>query len=117
LRSAEQEQWIQIQYIDEETDRAYTAFEDKLFVKDTASAPALKSTMDDMEYLDAISAPRHDSPTRRRRRPPRRKRTIGLAAGDDEEHDEFHDDEEDEDESHENGTGGTAPDVDTQMVE
>jgi DNA-directed RNA polymerase-3 subunit RPC5 len=118
LRSAEQEQWIQMQYIDEETDRAYTAFEDKLFVKDTADAPTLKSTMDNMEYLDAISAPRHDSPTRRRRRPPRRKRTVDPAAGDDEDHDEFHDDEDDEDENPENGTGTTAPDDgDTQMVE
>jgi DNA-directed RNA polymerase-3 subunit RPC5 len=115
LKAAEQEQWIQMQYIDEETDRAYTAFEDKLFVKNTADAPNLKSTMDNMEYLDAISAPRHGSPTRRRRRPPRRKRTVDLAAGDDEDHDEFHDD--DDDEVHEVERGEPAPDADTHMSE
>lgn len=84
LNAAKDEQWINMEYVDDEHPEAYNAFEEKLKVTDPDNAPLLKSGMDNDAYLDAISAPRHDSPTRRRKRAARRKETIELSEDEDE---------------------------------
>ncbi|SMR61269.1 unnamed protein product [Zymoseptoria tritici ST99CH_3D1] len=81
LYEAQHEPWIKMDYVDEEDEEAYDAFEDKLKVRDVAGAPMLKSEMDNDAFLDAISTPRHDSPTRRRKRQPKKgnnKETINI---------------------------------------
>lgn len=76
LQDAEEERWTALRYIDEQDDSAYEAFHARMFVRDHESAPTLKSALGIDAYLDAISAPRRDSPGRRRKRPP--KRTAGT---------------------------------------
>lgn len=55
-----------------------------LFVQQTANAGRLQSSMNNEEYLDAISAPRHDPGGRRKKRPLTRKqrKAIDLAEDD-----------------------------------
>lgn len=52
---------------------AYDAYHEKLFVHDSDNAPRLKSSMTNIEYLEAISAPRVD-PSGKRRKPPMTKK-------------------------------------------
>lgn len=78
LKRAQQEPWMQMDYVDEEKQTAYEEFERKLKVQDVANMPHLKSEMDNEAYLDAISTPRHESPTRRRKRPAKRRETVDL---------------------------------------
>jgi DNA-directed RNA polymerase-3 subunit RPC5 len=93
LQSAAQEQWIRMEYIDDEDQQAYDAFEEKLKVRDTANVPHLKSDMDDDAFLDAISLPRHDSTGRRRKRTSRRKGVTEVEGegGDDDDDAEMED--------------------------
>lgn len=84
LHAAQMEPWIKMDYVDDEDDLAYETFNRTLKVEDVAKVPHLKSDMDNDTFLDAISAPRHGSPTRRRKRAPRRgKETVEI--GDDDE--------------------------------
>jgi len=55
-----------------------------LFVQQTANAGRLQSSMNNEEYLDAISAPRNDPGGRRKKRPLTRKqrKAIDLAEDD-----------------------------------
>jgi DNA-directed RNA polymerase-3 subunit RPC5 len=79
LDTARQEQWIKMDYVDEEDEEAYETFEYKLKVTDVAAAPMLKSEMDNDAFLDAIATPRFESPTRRRKRQPKKnKDTIDV---------------------------------------
>ncbi|KAK4900607.1 hypothetical protein LTR27_002323 [Elasticomyces elasticus] len=73
LQEAEAEEWIKLEYVDEDMQDAYDKFEETMFVANVGEVPRLKSGMGGWEYLDAVSAPRRDSPTRRRKRPPRRR--------------------------------------------
>lgn len=91
LQAAQMEPWIKMEYVDDEDDLAYETFNRTLKVEDVTKVPHLKSDMDNDAFLDAISVPRHDSPTRRRKRAPRRnKETVeieddeGSEAGDEE---------------------------------
>lgn len=78
LLIAQQEQWIRMQYVDDEAPEAYEAFDEKLKVRDVINAPHLKSELDNDAFLDAISAPRNESPNRRKKRASRRRDTIDL---------------------------------------
>lgn len=78
LLESEAEPWMELQYVDECEDEAYEAFREKLFVQDVEGAEKLKSKMGKEEYLDAISAPRHEGAGRRRKRPARRKEAVEL---------------------------------------
>ncbi|OCK77711.1 hypothetical protein K432DRAFT_427797 [Lepidopterella palustris CBS 459.81] len=60
LRAAHEEKWTKLRYHDEDSPEAYALYNEKLFVEDTKSAPKLRSSMNNEEYLDAISAPRID---------------------------------------------------------
>lgn len=73
LKTAGEEKWVPVEYVDEDAETAYEMFHNRLFVGDVAAAAKLQSSMDDKAYLDAISAPREGSPNRRRKRPSRRK--------------------------------------------
>lgn len=55
LQTAAEEQWVPLEYIDEDDDGAFKMWQERMFVKDTANAAPLKSSMDGEEYLDAVS--------------------------------------------------------------
>lgn len=76
LQAAEAETWVGLDYVDEDEEDAYEKFHQRMFVRDVDAAPKLQSGMDNEQYLDAISAPRRESPTRRRKRAPRRKEAV-----------------------------------------
>ena len=89
LREATEEQWVSLDFVDEEEEEAFKVWEERMFVNDTAEAkcPRLKSAMDNEEFLEAISAPRKgsSSTTRRRRRSGRKRDAVELVDGDGEE--------------------------------
>nr|POE98779.1 dna-directed rna polymerase iii subunit rpc5 [Quercus suber] len=73
LQVAEGEDWSMMEYVDEDDAESFDVFHKRMFVNDTKSALRLKSGMNNDDYMDAISAPRRESPTRRRKRAPRKK--------------------------------------------
>ncbi|KAK5121542.1 hypothetical protein LTR85_005376 [Meristemomyces frigidus] len=79
LQAAEAEPWVQLEYVDEDQEEAYGLFRERMFVRDIEGVARLRSGMGNEEFLDAISAPRRESPTRRRKRAPRKR---GLAEED-----------------------------------
>lgn len=82
LQASEAEPWTNLEYVDEDQEEAYEKFRDRFFLREVDAAPKLKSGMENEEYLDAISMPRRDSPTRRRKRKPRAKREeVELSSG------------------------------------
>ncbi|OWY54383.1 DNA-directed RNA polymerase iii complex subunit rpc37 [Alternaria alternata] len=56
MKSTNQEQWQKLDYFDENDERAFDAYHDRLFLADVASAPKLQSKIDNNEFLDAISS-------------------------------------------------------------
>jgi len=54
-----------------QADESFSAYSEKLFISDTKDVPQLRSTMDNEQYLEAISAPRTDG-NGRKKRPVRR---------------------------------------------
>ena len=80
LHAAESEEWVNLAYVDEEAHEAYEMFHHRMFVKDIDGVPRLKSAWEDEEYMDAISAPRRESPNRKRKRAPRRRGTADTDA-------------------------------------
>ncbi|OAL54391.1 hypothetical protein IQ07DRAFT_530563 [Pyrenochaeta sp. DS3sAY3a] len=56
MKAAHQEPWTRLQYHDENSDPAFDQFQDRLFLKNTAEAPKLRSTLNNAQFLDAISA-------------------------------------------------------------
>lgn len=76
LQAAEAEPWTLLEYVDEDQEEAYSLFRERMFVRDVEGAVRLRSGMGDDEFLDAVSAPRRESPTRRRKRAPRRKKGV-----------------------------------------
>ncbi|KAK4539381.1 hypothetical protein LTR36_010982 [Oleoguttula mirabilis] len=68
LQQAEQEAWVELEYVDEDQEEAYGLFRERMFVRDVGAVPGLRSGMDGEQFLDAVSAPRRGSPTRRRKR-------------------------------------------------
>lgn len=76
LYAAEGEEWVTLDYVDEEEDEAFETFHQRMFVKDTDGVPKLKSEWENDDYLDAISGPRKMSPNRTRKRAPRRRGTA-----------------------------------------
>lgn len=69
LQAAQDEPWVPLPFVGEDTNLAYEAYNEWLFVNDTDGAAELKSTWTDEEYLDAISVPHFDPIARTRRRP------------------------------------------------
>ncbi|KAF2458906.1 Sin-like protein conserved region-domain-containing protein [Lineolata rhizophorae] len=69
LQVAHEEPWQRLAYMDEDTVEAYHMYHEKLFLQDTAKAQRLVSSMTNDEYLDAISAPRHDPSGRVKKKP------------------------------------------------
>lgn len=80
LQTAAEEQWTRLDYVDEDDEDAYEVWRHHMFVEDTSQSGCvtLRSAMNNDEYLDAISAPGKESPTRRRRRPSRKKETADM---------------------------------------
>ncbi|KAF2428255.1 hypothetical protein EJ08DRAFT_615264 [Tothia fuscella] len=79
MTKASEEKWTKLRYHDEDTDEAYQVYREKLFVKDTAGAPHLSSTMNNEQFLDAISAPKFDPSTRTKRKPLTKKDRVEQA--------------------------------------
>lgn len=84
LQDAEEEAWVALEYVDESEDRAFECFSERMFVHESEKGwgTQLKSGMDDDQYLDAVSMPRFESPTRRRKRKPSRKEVVDVDDGD-----------------------------------
>lgn len=82
LQEAEAEEWVELEYVDEDMEDAYAEFRRRMFVEDTRAAPELRSGMDGWEYLDRVSAPRRESPGRRRKRQARRKQDLEVEGED-----------------------------------
>lgn len=78
LADAAEEPWTKLNYYDENSEEAYAAYHEKLFLKNTASAPPLKAAMADEQYLDAISAPRADPSGRTKKKPMTKKQRLAL---------------------------------------
>lgn len=58
IRSAQEEPWRRLKYVDDDSERAWETYHKDLFVEDTDTAPKLVSSLGNAEFLDAISAPR-----------------------------------------------------------
>ncbi|KAK7703505.1 hypothetical protein SLS57_010944 [Botryosphaeria dothidea] len=69
LFRAQEEKWTKLRYYDEETEEAFQTYHDKMFIDDTKNAAKLKSSMTNEQYLDAISAERHDPSGRSKKKP------------------------------------------------
>lgn len=82
LQAAEEEEWSYLQYVDEQEDTAFDAFNHSMFVNGPYTAPALKSEWSEEKYLNEISPARH-APHARRKKRPKRKDTIEIDAADD----------------------------------
>lgn len=76
LQDAREEQWTNMRFVDEDEEEAYEVWEERMFVGDTDGVERLKSVMDNDRYLDAISAPGRESPTRKRRRARAKKSSV-----------------------------------------
>jgi DNA-directed RNA polymerase-3 subunit RPC5 len=83
IRSAQEEPWRRLTYVDEDSGEAWDAFNDYLFVDDSEEAAKLVSGMDNAQYLDAISAPR-DAARLSRSRTSRKKKGKGGKEGESE---------------------------------
>ena len=81
LHSAAEEQWVKLGYVDEDEGAAFGVWEERMFLGDVVGAKRLRSQMGNEEFLDAVSAPGRESPTRRRRRGPRRRDVVDLEEG------------------------------------
>ncbi|KAF2708766.1 hypothetical protein K504DRAFT_482274 [Pleomassaria siparia CBS 279.74] len=79
FKSANQEKWAKLQYSDEDSQLAYDAYSEHLFLADPSAAPKLHSTMNNSQYLDNISAP-----SKKRRAPRRREDLVEISDSDDE---------------------------------
>ena len=82
LQAAAEEQWVPLEYVDEDEDAAYETYRERMFVGDTEKAARLRSGMSVEEFLDAISAP--GGGVRRRRRGGRKKEVMDLEGEGDE---------------------------------
>lgn len=85
LQTAKEDSWVSLRYHDEDASEAYAAYHQKLFVEDVAGAPRLQSSMNNEQYLDAISAPRHDPSGRVRKKPLTRKQMRAIDDSDESE--------------------------------
>jgi DNA-directed RNA polymerase-3 subunit RPC5 len=70
LRTAAEERWVPLRYVDEYDDRAFEVYNKRLFNEDvgTERCKILKAGMDADAWLDAMSAPGRGAAVRRRRR-------------------------------------------------
>jgi DNA-directed RNA polymerase III subunit RPC5 len=72
LQTAAEEQWVPLEYVDEDDDGAFSTWKQRMFVQETENALQLKSSMDGEAYLDAVSG-RPGSPSQPRKGKARRK--------------------------------------------
>lgn len=73
LQDAEEESWVPLDYVDEAEEAAFETFHERMFLHEAEHAPQLNSSMDDDEFLDAVSMPRQGSPNRKRKKQPRKR--------------------------------------------
>jgi DNA-directed RNA polymerase III subunit RPC5 len=62
---------------------AYDAYRETLFLKDPSNTIRLKSAMSNEEYLEAISAPRHDPSGRQKKKPLTKRQRQAIELSDD----------------------------------
>lgn len=87
IATTQAEVWKSHRYIDEDTNEAWEAFEESLFVGGEREldpnepladkVPELVTSLDDGEYLDAVSAPRDAAEPPRHKKPKKRKDKKG----------------------------------------
>lgn len=81
LQQAEAEEWIKLDYVDEDEEEAFEVFREKLFVKDVDGAVALKSAVGVEDFLDAVG--RGGTLVRRRKKKKTMKPEVEAESGDD----------------------------------
>ena len=87
LQAAEEEPWTTLEWVDEDDEEAYEVWNERMFVQDTEGCVRLQGVMSDEDFLDEISTPRRESPTRRRKRVQRRREWVDLGGEEDFERD------------------------------
>ncbi|KAJ5030267.1 DNA-directed RNA polymerase III subunit Rpc5 [Bipolaris maydis] len=55
MKATNQEQWQRLNYFDENDERAFESYHERLFIQDVASAPKLQAKIDNSGFLDTIS--------------------------------------------------------------
>ncbi|EDU42024.1 Sin protein conserved region [Pyrenophora tritici-repentis] len=55
MKATNQEQWQKLNYYDEQDNRAFNAYDERLFLQDVANAPKLQSKHNNNDFLDTIS--------------------------------------------------------------
>ncbi|RAR08265.1 dna-directed rna polymerase iii complex subunit rpc37 [Stemphylium lycopersici] len=54
MKSTNQEQWQRLNYFDENDERAFDSYHERLFIPDVASAPKLQAKIDNDDFLDNV---------------------------------------------------------------
>jgi DNA-directed RNA polymerase-3 subunit RPC5 len=70
LDKAAREHWTKLKYHDEDSEEAYNAYGNALFVKETTNSEQLVSPWNNDQFLDAISIPRIETGARNKKKPP-----------------------------------------------
>ncbi|KAF4552124.1 Sin-like protein [Elsinoe fawcettii] len=83
MQVAQEEKWTRMNFFDEDDGESYDAYNTKMFVKETGNAEKLYSSLNNEEYLDAISAPRNDPSGRRKKKPLTKKQREAIETGND----------------------------------
>ncbi|KAF2754569.1 hypothetical protein EJ05DRAFT_514031 [Pseudovirgaria hyperparasitica] len=86
LRKAKEDTWTRLKYHDEEHGDAYLEYSEKLFLHKDADGPdhpKLVSSLNNEQYLEAISAPRVDPSGRTRKKPLTKKEMRNIDDSDD----------------------------------
>jgi DNA-directed RNA polymerase-3 subunit RPC5 len=65
MKAANQEPWLKLNYTDENEQAAFDAYNDRLFLHDTALTPKLRANVTNSEYLDSISGRSGNKPKKR----------------------------------------------------
>ncbi|KAF2671697.1 hypothetical protein BT63DRAFT_452200 [Microthyrium microscopicum] len=76
LERAAMEKWSRLQFRDEDSDEAFSAYRESLFLQDTHGAKKLESPWDNEEFLDAISIPRGKPGAHMKRKAPMTRKQI-----------------------------------------
>lgn len=78
LQVAKEDAWVDLRYHDEDAPEAYAAYHNKLFVDESSVAPKLQSTLNNEQYLEAISAPRQDPSGQTKKKPLTKKQIRAI---------------------------------------
>ncbi|KAF2258490.1 hypothetical protein CC78DRAFT_537718 [Lojkania enalia] len=76
MKAASAEKWSKLRFYDEDLDTSFGAYEDRLFLKDAPQAAKLHASMNNAQFLDAISAPSTDKHGKKKPAPKRHNHPV-----------------------------------------